>query len=1025
MQPRVIKILFTSIILYIAITIQFGPVMAQPTNLHFEHLTVKAGLSSDRVLDIIQDRQGFYWIATTDGLNRFDGSSFKIFRHDRNDSVSLAHNSCNTLLEGEDGDIWMATMYGVCRYRKKTGVFKNYFFHHPAMNDNILNAVHGLTKDEKGNIWAGSYGLWRINPLNDSITGFLHNQNDTTSISDASGIFNVSFDKVNNGLWMYTDLSINFFNIKTEKFYHHRYNPLEWPVFKLKDKRPLFAVAEDCFWIYDRKDELLYRFESTKSTSSSVRLTFSNAVSNFSLDADANPVFSFESVPALVYNSQLQRTEKLPQPATGSGINFSGISHRIYKDHNKNKWLCTTKGLYVIKYDANLLQSFLPGNDKSGFHDNFYSIVKEKNNLWLEAGHGLYKYELTRQKLTPVAGYENKSVRILYNAGDSLLWLSAKNEILLFNPATNRIDSKIAVTGKPYFIITDKQKNSWAGTWDNGLYQLNQKGKIINHYTHKNDRLTDSIGQGLAYNYLICGLYDGDDELWLGMNGGRGFSKLNLQSKQFENFLVSFEKKSSAEFNTITSILKEKSGNLWLGTYGGGIYYFDRKQNKFQNYQRSDGLSGDYINTLAFDSTGNLWISTVNGIDIMDTKTKNIRHVNEPMQQVNNDHVSNLAIGENGTFYYTAGNKIIAVNPRQYTTAAAEATILISDFKVLDKEEPALIADLPVALSYRQNFFSLEFSVLRVSPDIPAQYKYKLEGFNDDWIYSSTRGFANFTNVPPGNYTLLLNATNETGKWNNKPVEITFSIKPPFWKTWWFYTLSAVLIGSAILFIVKTRVRQFKKRQQEQLRLIVATQEKEKKSISAELHDDLGVRLSALKYFVTSLRKYISPDDAQAQATYNETIAIIDESVEDVRYLLINLSPKTLNEYGYLVAVEDLVNKLSRLHIINISLQQKGMEKRLRSDVEAGLYRITQELINNTLKHAGAGSIQLNIENINGVIQLQYADDGKGFNPEKGVDGYGIENIHTRVALLNGKIVWDAEINRPTKVIINIPYNHT
>ena len=209
------------------------------------------------------------------------------------------------------------------------------------------------------------------------------------------------------------------------------------------------------------------------------------------------------------------------------------------------------------------------------------------------------------------------------------------------------------------------------------------------------------------------------------------------------------------------------------------------------------------------------------------------------------------------------------------------------------------------------------------------------------------------------------------------------------------------------------------------MRLVVATQEIEKKNIAAELHDDLGVRLSALKYFVASLKNYLTPGDGQALETYNKTIATIDESVEDVRYLLINLSPKTLNEYGYLAAVEDLVNKLSHLHIIHINLRQTGMEQRLDADVEAGLYRITQELINNTLKHAEAGVIDLSIEKTNELIQLIYGDDGKGFDAAERSKGYGIENIHTRVALLNGKIEWQRDFNRSTKVFITIPYNHT
>jgi signal transduction histidine kinase/sugar lactone lactonase YvrE len=1017
MRTRFTKLFFTSRFFFCSLLLHWIPSNAQAPDFQFEHLTVKNGLSSNRVLSMIQDKQGFYWIATADGLNRFDGSSFKIFRNHRNDSLSIGHNTCGDVLEGNDGDIWVATAGGVSRYEKAKGIFKNYFFHHPSFNDNILNSVNELAKDRDGNVWASSHGLWKINPVTGTTTGFLFNQDDVASVSDRSPLFNVDFDVANNGLWMTTDSAINFFDIQTEKFSHHRnLGPRDWQVFKLKDKRPLFAIADDWFWAYDKESDLLYRFDSFLKNWASVHLSFTHAVSNFSVDSEGNPIFSFELVPAVLYNWSLKRIESLPKPRTGSVVFFSGVANSICLDRHHNQWLCTEDGLYVIKHDANLLQSFSLGADSSGFPNSIYSLAIHGDNLWLQIRNGFFKYHIAQRTLSPVPEFRNKPVRVLLNAGDTLLWVSRKNEILSIDFGTADVVSKTSIEGDPYFAFADKQKHMWVGTWENGLYELDGRGAMINHYHEAN---------GLPFNYLVCGWYDGDRELWLGMNGAKGFAKLDLLTRKIESFLIATQGKSTIDFNTVSAILRDGSGNLWLGTHGGGIYYFDRRRNQFQNFQRSDGLTDDYVNTLAFDSLGNLWISTASGIDIMDLKTKSFRHVSETMGQVNSDHISNLAIAHNGTFFYTANNKIVAILPEQYTTAAPEATIVISGFNVPDRYMPPLSTGLPVILSYHQNFFSVEFSALRVSPELPVKYKYQLVGFDKDWVYSNTRGFANFTNVPPGSYTLQLNATNETGKWNDKPMAISLVIKPPFWRTWWFYLLSTLSVGCTILLVIKSRVNQFKKRQQEQMRLIVTTQEKEKKNISAELHDDLGVRLSALKYFVTSLRKYMPRDDKQAQEIFDKTIATIDESVEDVRYLLISLSPKTLSEYGYLVAVEDLVNKLSQLHITNISLQQNGMEERLPQDVESGLYRITQELINNTLKHAGASSIHLNIEKTNGSIELCYVDDGRGFDPTKTGGGYGIDNIHTRVALLNGKVQWDTGVNKPTKVTIVIPCNHT
>lgn len=1016
MQDSTAKIFSGCVAFFITSILLCGSLLAQQSDFHFSHLSEKNGLSSNRVQNIIQDRQGFYWIATADGLNRFDGSSFKVFRHNRNDSSSIANNNCLTLLEGDEGDIWIATMKGVSRYLKQKGVFRNYVFHHAAVNDNLLNTIQGLAKDETGAIWAVSYGLWKIDPADNSITDFLTGADDAPAFKNVTGLYNLSYDRLNKGLWMYSDSALHFFDVGGKKLFNSRHNPLQWPVFGLKDKKPLYAVGQQYCWAYDRITRLLYRFEKRRSAGTPVPLHFTNPVSHFSLDGNGNPVFSFELVPAVVYNYTEREKETLPASVYSSKIKFPGIVSRIYTDGKRNKWLCTPDGIFVMANNTYPLQSFSLGMDQSGFPNTVHSFVKQESKVWVEVRHHLYKYDLALKKISARPVIKDKFEKILYNAGDTLLWLGRDNEILLFDCRTEKIMTTTGIKGSPYFALTDKQNNTWMGTWDNGLYQMDQKARVINHYTEKN---------GLASNALICGWYDGVQELWLGMNGGRGFTKLDLRTRQFEHFSITADKKSTVEFNSITAITKDSSGHLWLGTYGGGVYCFDKNKKQFQNYQRSEGLSGDYINTLVIDNAGSLWISTMNGIDIMNIPDRGFRHVYEPMQQVNNDHINNFFIDSDGGFFYSAGAKIISLQPRLYISAEEEATILVSSFKVSGRELHVLHPDTPVHLSYRENFFSIEYSSLRLNPDIPVQYRCKLEGFNKDWIYSNAKGFVNYTNVPPGNYKLLLNATNTTGKWNSIPLEISIIIEPPFWKTWWFYLLSALLTGCLILLITRNRIRQFKKRQTERLRLVVATQEKEKKIISAELHDDLGVRLSALKYFVTSLKKYLSPADVQAEQTYAKAIAIIDESVEDIRYLLINLSPKTLHEYGYLAAVEDLVNKLSQLHIINISLRQTGMEKRLDPDTESGLYRITQELINNTLKHAGASAIELAIEKMNGQIRFSYSDDGKGFVSSSPYGGYGIENIQTRVALLGGKIDWDTSAGKPVKVNIVIPYNHT
>ena len=188
-------------------------VFAQSSNQIFEHITTSHGLSSNKVDNILQDREGFYWITTRNGLNRFDGTSFVIFRNDPADSTTISHNSCSPILEGNNGDIWVGTYFGLNRYNKSTGKFKQIFLQHPYQIPDITNRINNLAIDNEGNIWVAGYGLWKYDVRTDSIKLFLHEPDDTTSVFENSHIGKLTFDKNNNGIWFSTSTQLHFYSI--------------------------------------------------------------------------------------------------------------------------------------------------------------------------------------------------------------------------------------------------------------------------------------------------------------------------------------------------------------------------------------------------------------------------------------------------------------------------------------------------------------------------------------------------------------------------------------------------------------------------------------------------------------------------------------------------------------------------------------------------------------------------------------------------------------------------------------------
>lgn len=986
----------------------------QLKNQRFERLNIESGLSSNMIFDVLQDKQGFYWISSVNGLNRFDGTIVRTYHHDKNDSQTISHDVCNLLVEGNDGDIWIATAKGVSRFSKKTGKFTRYLFHHLNTNDDILNRINGLVKDKHGNIWVASYGLWKIDPKSNSIMGYFFGDRGSSLPEQAHSLL---YSRTLHGCWFTSKSGLFFLDIESGTFHNKSNHSLNWSVFSIQVNNPLISInTKDDLWLYDEQSKKLYQFDPASKKLSSKELSFPNEVSNMMPDGDNRLLFGFDVYPTVFLDPSTFNKDSMPERIGGDNGSASRIISKTYIDSDSNKWYCSTNGAFIARKKSQHTKVFLLEPDRLGYQHPIWSIAAQTNKYWLGTKNGLFEFDQTTNRLARFPGEDfEKDIRTLYKSGDSVLWVSSRTVLTLLRIGDRKVIKKIELPSYIYFITADKWGHHWVGTFAKGLFEFDAKGNLLASYSEK---------QGMGSPNLISCFNEGDTVLWIGLNGGKGFDRFSIETKKSTNFLIKTQNNSPDEFNTVNAITTDHEKNLWLGTYGGGVYFFDRKSNQFKNFRQTDGLSGDFINTLATDSQGNLWISGFYGTDVMDIRSNEIFKVNEKMQYDNLDFINSFLLSDNGEFVFTSNGKIVVINPEVYLKQEQEAKIIVSNLKIHNREVQGLDLHQKLKLSYDQNYLNIEFSVLKVSPSIPAQFSYRLDGLQKDWSYSNGRGIANYTNIPPGSYKFLFNASNEHGRWNKEPLSITIEISPPFWKTIWFYGFCFLLTSATLFWAIRQRLARIRAQQQTQLRLVVATQEREKKIISGELHDDLGVRLSALKYFVTSLKPYLQFNNKQAEDTYQKTITTIDESVEDIRYLLINLSPKTLNEYGYLVAVEDLVNKITRLHILEIELTQKGLEKRLDAETEASLYRITQELINNTLKHAGATRVTLSIERTSGHIKLEYTDNGKGFDSHGVYSGYGLENINTRIKLLNGKIEWESGNGKFTRVIMQIPYNH-
>ena len=349
---------------------------------------------------------------------------------------------------------------------------------------------------------------------------------------------------------------------------------------------------------------------------------------------------------------------------------------------------------------------------------------------------------------------------------------------------------------------------------------------------------------------------------------------------------------------------------------------------------------------------------------------------------------------------------------------------LYKKFKALRFDSIAPFYPLPhnLVLSSKFNNVTIEFAALKASKPKLVKYQYMLEGYDHDWSPITDQSRASFGNINEGSYTFKVKALSPDGVWS-EPVSYNFRVMAPWYRTLWAYIFYLAAFLFTLYTFYRNRIRGLEKKEAARLETVIATQEEERKRMSRDLHDDVGTKLSALKLFLSSLRSNADNKEyAQVDTLAANSEKLINETIRDVREMLLNLSPGILEEFGFVSAIQGLVTKINQTGVIHFELSTFGLQDRLRKEYELALYRIIQELINNVLKDAEAKYVTLQIGYREGNIIIMMEDDGKGFEINQHRDGYGLKNLETRTKLLNGTMNIDSHIGTGTSVSIEIPY---
>jgi ligand-binding sensor domain-containing protein/signal transduction histidine kinase len=792
--------------------------------LRFDHISIEQGLSQSSVKVIFQDRRGFLWFGTEDGLNRFDGYNVKIYKPDPDAINSLSDRWINSIVEDREGYLWIATRLGLNRYDPRTEEFIR-FVHDDANPVSLIdNHINVLYIDKNDNLWIGTTsGLDLFDRANGSFKHYVYSPSQQEGISGKS--ITALYEDSRGRFWVGTDRGgLNRFDPSNNRFIPYQNMPDDSSTISSNHVTAIVEDRRSALWVGTA--EGLNKFHPDSGT-------FERFMHD---DKDDQSIASHvirDLYVDITGNLWIATSKGLDRLAMG-GKRFIHYRHdptfsqslseddvlSIYEDRGGILWVGTWGG-GVNKYDR--LRDYFayyrndPQNTNSLSDNAIISIYSDSDGYaWVgTADEGLNRLTRSTGQVVHYRNDPNRpqtissdSIYSMVEDQDRFLWIGTANGLDRFdrnsfsfehfqrdpeNPASlsaNRV----------YEVYVDGQNNVWVGTIA-GLDLFDRKTETFIHFQPKPGNPNSLSGSGVNSIYE-----DNEGNLWVG-TWESGLNKFNPQTREFTRYRYDARNKEGLSSDVILSIYQDTKGRVWIGTGGGGLNLYRPETDTFTYYLEKDGLPNGVVYGILEDSQGHLWLSTNFGISRFDPETKTFRNFDAGDGLQSNEFNSGAyAKGRGGELYFGGINGLTVFHPLSIEDSPYLPQVTLTSLTQDDNPiatEFSVETTQDITLTWPQNSFEFEFAALGYNQPNKNQYAYILEGFDTNWHFIGTKRDGRYTNLPGGKYTLLLKASNSDGIWNKAPVRINVTVIPPFWQTTWF----RVLLSVAAVILVAGGVR--------------------------------------------------------------------------------------------------------------------------------------------------------------------------------------------------------------------------
>ncbi|QNF34451.1 hypothetical protein HUW51_17600 [Adhaeribacter swui] len=1006
------------------------PGLSQIRELNFTRLSVENGLPENFITCSLQDKLGYMWFGTQNGLVRYDGYNLKVYNLETADKKDRTFRSVWYIFEDSKDNLWIGTLQqGVFRFNRS----QDNFTHFPHLSSKKEIEMNGWTvvkaEDKEGYLWIANLTVEfqkhidRFHPVTgdmvtyDSLaTGKYH-----LPTNDFNELINDSKGRV----WLGTQNGLYQYNAHKKKFDQFLASPdtankqyiaylyeapsqpgLLWLIIRTKAGSRLVQYNPDTKSIKSFKspvsgqgtEKMLTLFEDKahrlwvgtnkgilKFNPSGGTFT-SYKVNDKNLEADADSCFDIRegrngalwvlSGKGLLYlaspGAALRRFAADENKPGGLPTN---VLQNSFVDRNGSLWVAGRgHGIFRLNEKQSQFQFIQQTGTGAGYPGGYaYSIARLKSGKYLiSTPKGLFESDknLTQfESVNLAAGKLIQVRRAILIDKEGIAWIGSLNDGLFrYDPQTKKVtnyknkktDSTSLSNDAVISILEDSRGNLWVGTHKGGLCRLVRQSGKFTRYPYIVNSGNNAPEKGELDDIQVNSLFeDSQGILWVGTNGG-GLNKLNLKTGKFTSYY-----NSDKGLQCITSIFEDRQGRLWAGTYLWGLFLFDRKTGHYRRFTEKEGLVYDNISTIREDKAGNLWLGGGRGYSIMNPRNFAIRQLTLQNGLPAGDMVyGGSATASNGDWLAGTSTGILRFNPDNlvYNTTRPEVILQTMSFTNQNKAGTRdsiiiLTNQKRIELKYNQNRVTFQFVAFHYANPSFNQYKYRLSGYDTNWISGGTQRSATYTNLAPGTYTFSVKAASSDGLWNERDATITVIIHPPWWRTWWAYTFYIILFAAVLRMYILHRSRVLRRENQ-----LLESKVNLRTSQLSQANEEISQALANLKTSQTQLIQ------SEKMASLGELTAGIAHEIQNPLNFVNNFSEVSIE---LLDELEEEAQNGNTTEVLAIS-----------TDLKENLQKINYHgkradaIVKGMLQHSRAGSTEKQLTNINALadeyLRLSY-----------------------------------------------------